>query len=42
MALARASRSALTGVLPVFALVLGLSVAAFAGMVLEDGRITAD
>jgi putative ABC transport system permease protein len=30
---ARASRSALTGVLPVFALVLGLSVAAFAGMV---------
>ena len=33
VALARASRSALTGVLPVFALVLGLTVAAFAGMV---------
>ena len=33
VALARATRSSLTGVLPVFALVLGLSVAAFAGMV---------
>ncbi|MGA2829987.1 MAG: hypothetical protein ABSF03_28205 [Streptosporangiaceae bacterium] len=33
IALARASRTSLTGVLPVFALVLGLSVAAFAGMV---------
>jgi putative ABC transport system permease protein len=33
VALARASRSALTGVLPVLALVLGLTVAAFAGMV---------
>ncbi len=33
VALARASRTSLTGVLPVFALVLGLSVAAFAGMV---------
>lgn len=33
VALARASRSALTGALPVFALVLGLTVAAFAGMV---------
>jgi len=33
VALARASRTSLTGVLPVFALVLGLSLAAFAGMV---------
>ena len=32
VALARAARSTLTGVLPVFALVLGLTVAAFAGM----------
>jgi putative ABC transport system permease protein len=33
VALAQASRNALTGVLPVFAVVLALSVAAFAGMV---------
>ena len=33
IALARASRTSLTGVLPVFALVLGLSLATFAGMV---------
>jgi putative ABC transport system permease protein len=44
VALARASRSALTGVLPVFALVLGLTVAAFAGMVrnaITQGEVAA-
>jgi putative ABC transport system permease protein len=44
LGLARASRSALTGALPVFALVLGLTVAAFAGMVkaaVSQGEVAA-